>query len=320
MAGDRGRTFSDRIQFGMPLPTFDQLLRPLLEIAARQDLTRRYAEPTMSDMAALSAEERNKKTASGATLIGLRVSWAMTFLTKAGFIEKVASRTYRATDAGREFLLSHPERIALKDLEALPGWKEAWKSSRRKGDTPAVPDLSPAATPIETIDSAVSQLHADVRGRLLDSILNQGPAFFERLVLDVLVRMGYGGSAEEAAEHLGRSGDEGIDGRINQDALGLDQILVQAKRYAPENVVSRQAIQAFIGSLAGQGVSKGIFITTSSFSTSAEEFVLRGSQTKIVLIDGPRLLDLMLDHKIGVRVERTVEVLDIDQNYFEEAD
>lgn len=129
--------------------------------------------------------------------------------------------------------------------------------------------------------------------------------------------MGYGGSRESASEHLGRSGDEGIDGRINQDVLGLDQILVQAKRYAPDQPIDRKTIQAFIGSLAGQGVSKGVFITTSRFADSAKEFVQRGAQTKIVLIDGAQLLRLMMEHQVGVRVERSIEVLDIDHNYFE---
>lgn len=132
--------------------------------------------------------------------------------------------------------------------------------------------------------------------------------------------MGYGGSKAEAAQHLGRSGDEGIDGRINQDPLGLDQIMVQAKRNAPGNVIDRKTIQAFIGSLAGQGVTRGVFITTSSFAESAHAFVLRGSNTKVVLIDGAGLLDLMVRHHIGVRVERIVELLDVDQNYFNESE
>jgi restriction system protein len=154
----------------------------------------------------------------------------------------------------------------------------------------------------------------------LDAILKQSPRFFEELVLDVLIAMGYGGSREDAAQHLGKSDDEGIDGRINQDPLGLDQIMVQAKRYAPDRTIDRKTIQAFIGSLAGQGVTKGIFITTSFFAESAKEFVLRGSNTKVVLIDGDLLLDHMMPHHIGVRVARQVELLDLDQNYFEESD
>lgn len=151
----------------------------------------------------------------------------------------------------------------------------------------------------------------------MSAVLEQTPTFFERLVLDVLLAMGYGGSRTDAADHLGRANDEGIDGRIKQDPLGLDQILVQAKRYAVDRPIDRKTLQAFYGSMTG-GVSKGIFITTSTFNANAAEFVQRGAQTKVVLIDGDDLLDLMLRHKIGVRVERAVEVLALDQNYFEE--
>jgi restriction system protein len=132
--------------------------------------------------------------------------------------------------------------------------------------------------------------------------------------------MGYGGSKEDAAQHLGKAGDEGIDGRINQDSLGLDQILVQAKRYARDHVVTRQQIQAFIGSLAGQGVSKGVFITTSYFAGTAQEFVQRGSPTKVILVDGEQLIDIMLRKNIGVRVVETHEIKEIDQNYFDESE
>jgi len=132
--------------------------------------------------------------------------------------------------------------------------------------------------------------------------------------------MGYGGSRIDAAEHLGRSGDEGIDGCIKQDPLGLDQVLVQAKRYNPENPINREAIQSFIGAMSGKGVNKGVFITTSYFNANAKEFVSRGSTQKVILIDGDMLLDLMLKHHVGTRVERTVEILDLDQNYFNDED
>lgn len=272
----------------------------------------------MAEHFALTQEERIERIPSGgSTLVGNRAGWAMTFLTKGALIAKVAPKTYRATRNGTAFLATHPKGIAVKDLEGLNGWEAAWQATRRNKD----PDPNRTdKTPAETIDAALATLNSDVRARLLEAILNQTPEFFEQLVLDVLIKMGYGGSREEAAEHLGRSGDEGIDGRINQDALGLDQIMVQAKRYKPEHPIDRKTIQAFIGSLAGQGVSKGIFITTSSFAESAREFVLRGSNTKIVLIDGSDLLDLMLRHHVGVRVERTIEVLDIDHNYFDDGE
>jgi restriction system protein len=305
----------------MAIPTFDEMLRPILHLAASQQITRREATEAMAGHFGLSDQERTAILPSGSsTYVANRTGWAMTFLTKGGLIERVAPRTYRATERGRMFLTQYPDRISQKDLATIEGWEEAWSSraSRRRRVDP-LPG-SDGVTPVEILDNAVSAIHAEVRSRLMDAILRQSPAFFEQLVLDVLIAMGYGGSRAEAAHHLGRSGDEGIDGRINQDPLGLDQIMVQAKRNAPENVIDRKTIQAFIGSLAGQGVTKGVFITTSSFADSAQEFVLRGSNTKVVLIDGEALLDLMLRHHIGVRAERRIEILDLDQNYFEEAE
>lgn len=174
------------------------------------------------------------------------------------------------------------------------------------------------STPEEAIEQGIKTLESDLRARLLAAILEQTPEFFERLVLEVLKAMGYGADNENSLKHVGKTGDEGIDGRINQDALGLDQICVQAKRYALDRPVDRMSIQAFIGSLAGQGVTKGIFITTSYFKGTAEEFVTRGSATKVVLVDGEQLIDLMLRHRIGTRVKQTFEVFEIDQNYFDE--
>lgn len=305
----------------MPTPTYDQMLRPLLALAAEQDITRRTAAAAMGDQFHLSPEDRAARIPSGgSTYVENRSGWAMTFLTKAGLIAKVAPRTYGITDFGRKYLLEHPDAITEKDLTVIPGWHEAWNTNKNTDGQDAQPGDTFAKTPIEVLDSAIATIHADVKSRLLTTILEQSPGFFEQLVLDVLLGMGYGGSREDAAERLGRSGDEGIDGRINQDPLGLDQILVQAKRYAPENAITRQTIQAFVGSMMGQGVSKGVFITTSSFNDNAREFAQRGLGARIVLIDGDELLTLMLRHHIGVRVERQVEMLDLDQNYFTEDD
>lgn len=304
----------------MAIPTFQEMFRPILELAQKQDLTRRAATDAMSKTFGLTPEEASRRIPSGAaTYVGNRTGWAMTFLTKGRLIEKSARHTYRLTDAGRRFLAEHPGRIATKDLKAIDGWEEAWKPKRVTEDgSESKEDLQESESPLEAIDRAVASLHDNVRRQVLDAILEQSPEFFEQLVLDVLVRMGYGGSREDAAVRLGRSGDEGIDGVVNQDALGLDQIMVQAKRYKPDNLVDRKSIQAFIGSLAGQGVVKGIFITTSHFQDSAKEFVQRGANTKVVLIDGQGLVDLMLRHRVGVRVQRTIDVMDLDQNYFED--
>ena len=302
----------------MAIPTFDQMFRPILTLAAAEPVTRQSATEAMAMHFKLTEDEQKAYIPSGgATYVRHRVGWAMTGLTKSGLIEKCSPKTYRATEQGVAFLKDHPDSISPADLAKLPAF-QAWKKTfKSKTDADKPPDHSTEkATPLEAVDEAISSLNAELRSRLLDAILKQTPEFFERLVLDVLLKMGYGGSRDDAAHHLGKSGDEGIDGRINQDPLGLDQIMVQAKRYAPDRTIDRKTIQAFIGSLAGQGVTKGVFITTSSFADSAKEFVLRGSNTKVVLIDGSALLDLMLRHHIGVRAERQIEVLDLDQNYF----
>lgn len=305
----------------MPIPSFDKLLRPILKFAAAQNITRRTAREEMERLFNLSPEERMTFTPTGGqTLIANRTGWAMTFLTKGGLIEKVAPREYRATPSGVDFLKKHKEVITVKDLELIPGWREAWRSGKKKEHEDETEQGEKQSTPQETLDSALSAIHSEVRAGLMEAILKQSPEFFERLVLDVLLAMGYGGSRAEAAQHLGKSGDEGIDGRINEDPLGLDQILIQAKRNAPDNIVDRKTIQAFIGSLAGQGVTKGVFITTSTFAASAREFVQRGANTKVRLIDGEALLDLLMRHHIGVRVERSLELLDLDQNYFDETE
>ena len=307
----------------MPIPTYDEMLRPILALAEQGEITRRKAAEAMVERFHLTPDEVASRLPSGSsTYVRNRAGWAMTFLTKAGLINKSAPRTYQITHVGKSFLKQFPTAITPRDLETVPGYKEAWatKSSGKEPVLPEKPQPTESATPEDTIDYAVNIMLGDVRQRLIEAILAQTPEFFEDLVLDVLLAMGYGDSKDrnEAAQRLGKSGDEGIDGRINQDALGLDQILVQAKRYAPDRPIDRKTIQAFIGSLAGQGVTKGVFITTSYFAETAQEFVQRGAHTKIVLIDGKDLINRMLRHKIGVRVTRTIEIFELDQNYFDD--
>lgn len=303
----------------MSIPNFQKMLRPILELATKGDITRRSAASAMDDYFKLTNEEREKMISSGMTVVLSRAGWAMTYLTKGGLIEKVATKTYRATEFGNKYLSDHPDAISRKDLEKIPGWEEAWQGSKSSSSkTDAIENDN--ITPVEAMDNAIDDINADLKDRLMAEILNQDPTFFEKLVLDVLVAMGYGGSRADAAEHLGRSNDEGIDGCINQDPLGLDQVLVQAKRYKPDNPIAREAIQSFIGAMSGQGVNKGVFITTSYFNANAREFVKRGLTQKLILIDGNMLLDLMLKHHVGTRVERTIEMLALDQNYFNDED
>lgn len=304
----------------MAIPTFEMMLRPILGLACEKAITRLDVTGAMEEHFNLTPEERQARIQTGATYVRNRAGWAMTFLTKGGLIEKVAPRTYKATEYGRRFLAEHPDKITNKDLQKIPGWLEAWQVSKSEKEAGEPSGGDESKTPLEALDHAITTLNNDLKKRLLDSIMAQTPTFFEQLVLDVLVAMGYGGAREGAALHQGRSNDEGIDGAIRQDPLGLDLILVQAKRYKQENLIDRDRIQAFIGSMAGQGVTKGIFITTSSFNANAKEFVLRGSQARVVLIDGEMLLNLMIRHGIGVREERSFRVMDLDQNYFNDED
>lgn len=273
----------------MAIPTYDKLFRPVLELASKEPITRRSANAEMIRQFKLSQSEIEQKLTSGGSMMANRTGWAMTFLTKAGLIEKVAPKTYRASRAGIEFLKKHPATIAVAHLEEIPGYEEAWEAGRQRRQAAAIsqtatPHPESSETPDEIIEREVKAVNAVVRERILKAVLDQSPEFFEKLVLEVLQAMGYGGKLAVATEHLGQTGDEGIDGRINQDALGLDQILVQAKRYSPENTVGRPAIQGFVGSLAGQGVTKGVFITTSSFAENAYDYVQRGSNLKVVLL------------------------------------
>jgi restriction system protein len=324
----------------MAIPSFEALYRPTLELATKGDITRKSAAAAVCDVFGLTQEERDRKvTASHHTVVEFRISWVMSYLTKGGLIEKVAPRTYRATEFGKKFLKDHPVSISANDLKDIPGIRtlqtfhgkvsaindpaDVPNGAGPGRGTPAPISSGTAdggAVPIETIHDGLDRHNAALKSRLMDEILKQDPAFFENLVLDVLVAMGYGGSRTDAAEHLGGSGDEGIDGCIKQDPLGLDLVLVQAKRYKPENAINRETIQSFIGAMSGRGVNKGVFITTSYFNANAKEFVGRGLAQKVILIDGDMLLNLMLKHHVGTRVQEAVEILDLDQNYFNDED
>jgi restriction system protein len=176
-------------------------------------------------------------------------------------------------------------------------------------------DLAAAETPEEVIEAAFARINAALRTALMERILQNSPAFFERVIVELLVSMGYGGSRRNAAEHLGKSGDGGVDGVINEDVLGLERVYVQAKRYAAHVAVGRPDIQSFTGSLVGMGATKGVFVTTSSFSAPAIDFASRIPQS-VVLIDGRRLTELMIEHGVGVRSSRTIEIARVDEDFF----
>jgi restriction system protein len=305
----------------MPIPTYDELLRPLLDLAANEDITRQSATEAMTKTFQLSPQEAAQRLPSGQTTsIRNRTGWAMTYLTKGGLIAKVSPRTYRITDRGRQFLTKYPAAIAVSDLETIPGFEEAWNTrAGRREAAGLVSGESPAemtSTPNERIEAAFFELREALISDLLSQLGKVDPFRFEQVVLDLLVKMGYGGSRKEAAAVTQKTGDEGIDGVINEDRLGLDVIYIQAKRW--KHNVGRPEIQSFVGALAGKKANKGIFITTSAFHDNASDYAT-GLHQKVILIDGRRLAELMIEHNIGVAEEHAYRVKKIDTDYFEEA-
>lgn len=306
----------------MSIPNVGQLLRPILDLANHQDITRRAATEAMSEAFKLSPPERAERLPSGgSTYIQNRTGWAMSYLTKGGLISKVAPATYRATALGREFLQKYPHEITGRDLEAIPGWEEAWttKAKRQKAVASSTkPDsrLDLTATPQERIEAASIELRETLIVELLARLGTTDPFRFEQVVIDLLVAMGYGGSRKEAAAVTQKTADEGIDGVINEDRLGLDVIYMQAKRWKAS--VGRPEIQNFVGALAGKKASKGVFITTSAFHDNAIDYAA-GLHQKVILIDGRRLAELLIEHGIGVAEEHAYSIKKIDSDYFEEA-
>lgn len=243
-------------------------------------------------------------------------------MAKAGLIASPGRGRFIATEAGRALLATNPQRIDVYTLMQHPSFREFYRSERPNSDAgspeaPAQASVPDGATPEEQIEAAYQAVQSALRTDLLERIVQNSTAFFEQLIVNLLVAMGYGGSHKNAAAQLGRSGDGGVDGVINEDRLGLDRVYVQAKRYSGGNTVGRPDVQAFVGSLVGFGANKGVFVTTSSFSPTARDFVKLLPQ-RVVLIDGAHLADLMIEHGVGVRVSRTIEFKRLDEDFFSE--
>ncbi len=233
----------------------------------------------------------------------------------AKLLEKPKRGYFTITPRGREALASSPVEISREFLMQFPEYAEIYGRSSRASVTDI--DKDEPSTPEEQIYSAYEEITAVLRKELLDKVLEGTPEFFERLIVKLFVKMGYGGSLEDAGEHVGRGGDGGIDGIIKEDKLGLDRLYLQAKRYAPGNSVGRPDIQKFAGSLLGKGANKGIFVTTSCFSEQAKSYAENVPQ-RLVLIDGEELARLMLEHDVGVRKSDTIELKKIDEDFFEQ--
>ncbi len=267
----------------------------------------------------LTEEEINEQLPSQRQpTINNRIHWANIYLRKAGLIDSVSRGIYRITEEGLRVLNENPTRIDVKFLSKYPDFVEFQKGTSKVISTKNEKnqELEITQTPEEALATIYSQLSSALAHDLLEKVLAQTPYFFENLVVELLVKMGYGGSIEDAGKAIGKSGDEGIDGVIKEDKLGLDVIYVQAKRWQQNNTVGRPDLQAFVGALAGQGGKKGVFITTSSFTREAEAY--NPQNVKIVRIDGKKLAQLMIDYNIGVSTRAVYEIKRIDLDYFDE--
>ncbi|GAB6083664.1 restriction endonuclease [Desulfuromonas carbonis] len=303
----------------MAIPNYQTLMLPLLSFAADgQEHSVREAREHLAADLGLSDEERAELLPSGRqSVFDNRVAWAKTYLQRAGLLSAPRRAHFQITDRGRQVLAENPASIDTKLLDRFPEFVEFRASGRKNGDEAAVAtgESCETATPEEMLESAHQRIRGDLATELLRRVKAEPPAFFERLVVELLVRMGYGGSRKEAGRALGRSGDEGIDGIINEDRLGLDTIYLQAKRW--DGTVGRPEIQKFVGALHGKRARKGVFITTSGYSAEARDYVAH-LDPKVVLIDGAELAELMIDFGLGVTTTATYEIKRVDSDYFGE--
>lgn len=298
----------------MAIPDFQTLMLPLMElIADGQSHEVRVATQTIGERLKLTDAEWEEQLPSGrAPLFYNRLAWAKTHLKRAGLLDQPRRGVIAITDRGRQVLATKPTRIDLRLLQTFPEYRQPSVEADAI-PAPALDANASTMSPEETLERAYAQIRSELATELLESVKQCAPAFFEKLVVQLLLNMGYGGSRQEAGKSVGRSGDGGIDGIINEDRLGLDAIYLQAKRW--EGVVGRPEIMKFVGALAGQRATKGVFITTSWYTQEAKDYA-SSSQYKVVLIDGARLAELMIEHDLGVSVAATYQLKRIDSDFF----
>lgn len=301
----------------MAIPDYQTIMLPLLKfVGDKQEHSLRQAIDSLADQFHLTTEERRELLPSGHQgVFNNRVGWARTYMKKAGLLRSPQRGYLCITERGLDLLKQNPSKI---NLELLGQFEEfiAFRTFRR--EKPAgqkVTEEERERTPEEILESAYQNLSIDLANDLLQQIKVSPPSLFENVVVDLLVKMGYGGNRKDAGEAIGKSGDEGIDGIIKEDPLGLDIIYIQAKRW--ENTIGSPEIQKFAGALQGKHARKGIFITTSNYSSEAQKYA-SGIENKIVLIDGDQLTQLMINHNIGVSLSATYETKKIDLDYFTE--
>ena len=303
----------------MPVPGFQEVMLPLLKLIA-DDKEHRFRDvvETLANQFKLTDEERRELLQSGQEVFHNRVGWARTYMKHAGLLASPKRAMIQITKRGKDILKMNPKTVDVKFLNQFPEFVE-FHTQKKKINGKATPteEETKEQTPEEQLEESYQEIRKTLAEELIKKVLDMTPSFFEKLVVELIVKMGYGGSIKDAGKAIGKSGDEGIDGTIKEDKLGLDVIYIQAKRWQPGNTVSRPEIHKFIGALAGQKAKKGIFITTSTFTKDAREYIQK-IETKIVLIDGEELAQYMIDYNLGVTPQQTYELKRLDSDYFGE--
>ena len=300
----------------MAVPDFQSFFRPLLEFASDgKEHSIAEARDALKQVMNISEEDLKELLPSGRqTKYDNRVAWAKSYFVQAKIIESPKRAHFRITDRGRALLTMGHDRIDIKILNQYPEFVE-FHTTKPGESTVNEAGSSQDETPEEALQKAYVNIRSDLANELLNKTKNNTPKFFEQLVVDLMIALGYGGSRSDAGRSIGQSGDEGIDGIIKEDRLGLDVIYLQAKRW--DGSVGRPEIQKFVGALHGKRAKKGVFITTSVFTSEAKEYVVT-IDPKVILIDGRMLADLMIDYNLGVSSSVNYEIKKIDSDYFEE--
>lgn len=298
----------------MAIPDYQTVMRPVLALHGdRGEHARRDIVAAMTKEFALTPAEQMAVIPSGQNTMRSRVEWAITYMVKAGLLVRSGRGSTRITERGLTVLTEHPTRVDNRVLRTFPEFREFVQS--KKATAAPIPMVEETVAPREAIPPLVESWHQAVAAELLDRLRAAPPEFLERAVLKLLIAMGYGGPVGQAV-HLGGPGDGGIDGLIRKDPLGLEVVYIQAKRYSADNTVGREEVQAFVGALHGKQTDRGIFITTSRVSKSAQDYA-NTVQSRVILIDGQELARLMVTYDCGVQARNTIVLKEVDEDFFE---
>ena len=304
----------------MAVPKYHEFMKPMLEMLG--DGKEHKTQTLYTDLAdhfKLTEADKAEYLPSGRQLLyHNRIGWAKTYLVKAGLAEPCKRAVIRITDLGKATLLENPSEINQLYLMKFPKFIE-FSSNKETHEKTSLPQSTDSTdrTPIEDFADAYKLIQNRLQDELLQEVIQLTPDQFERMVVELVVAMGYGGTAEDAARVVGKTGDEGIDGIIKADRLGFDRIYIQAKKWDPDRTIGRPEIQKFLGALVGQGANKGLFITTCRFSKEASNFVEKSISQRISLVDGNQLTTLMIEHDIGVSTRSVYTIKSVDSDYFE---